>query len=159
MPRALPSLIAAFVLAVSLSAKVHAFRSAEKAPDTNGGPDIAAFLSERGFSVAHAAPNTAPEWVTGTMGSCKVRIADVSPQGWYRSIISEERAKQRVAYSFEGTLYEDQPVLRTRLADYRARLLNYLSMMATPALVRAILVNPDCSTQQFRLEDASSLSL
>src|SRR5689334_559149 len=120
MPRILLSLVAAFVLAVSLSAKVHAFRTAEEAPEADGGPDIAAFLSERGFSVVRAAPNTAPEWLTGTMGACRVRIADVSPQGWYRSIISEEAAKQRVAYSFEGTLYDDQPVFRTRLADYRA---------------------------------------
>lgn len=116
------------------------------------------FLKARGLTVGMAAAATAPAWVHGTRGECHVAIADVSPQGWFRDIVAEQATGQRLRYAYDGQFYDDQPVFRTKIDDYRRRFLRYFGLAAPARPVRAVIVSPACPEETVRTSDAAALS-
>jgi hypothetical protein len=157
--RLLPaSLILGLVLVLSLAAKGIAHRTADEVMPANNPGDLVSFLMKKGFTVSIADPNTAPVWVSGVQGDCRVRIADVWPQGWARSIVSAEGVGQQVRYAFAGGFYDEQPVMMTNYLEYRQRLLRYFGLSAPPPLVRAILISPHCPAGTISPDDAAVLS-
>lgn len=117
-----------------------------------------ALLGERGLAVSLPPPNTAPAWITGNLGACLVRIADIAPQGWSRAIVQEQATGGSLSFAFAGRFYDDQPVMRTRLEDYRRRLLRYFGIRAGNTVVRAVTVSAGCPDGIIRAEDAIDLS-
>jgi len=152
------SLVLLLLLVASLGAKGLAYRAADPALVPAAALDPATFLAQRGFAVSPPVPDTAPQWITGMRGDCRVRIADVWPQGWAQSIVRDEGAGQRVLYAFAGRLYDEQPVLMTSLVHYRQRLLRYLLVDSPAPAVRAILVSPACPPATIVPADAGRLS-
>ena len=120
--------------------------------------DIAALLSNNGFSFSVAAPNTDPQWFYGTKGTCQLQIADVSAQGWHRSAL-EWQAKGRVLlYSVEGKLYEHQPILVPMVHHYFGRALRYVGIRIRPVTARAIIIGPQCPALPIATVDLERLS-
>lgn len=152
------SLILAVLLVASLAGKGYALRASEAVVAGADGADMAAFLAHKGMAVTVADANTAPVWYTGSKGACQVRIADVSPQGWARSIVAQEGASEEVRYAFAGKFHADQPVMETTLAEYSSRLFRYLGFMVPRPIVRAVLVSNECPQGTIAPEDALALS-
>jgi hypothetical protein len=152
------SLILAVLLVASLAGKGFALRASEGIVAGADGPDMTAFLAGKGMTVTVASADTAPVWFTGTKGNCQVRIADVSPQGWARTIVAQEGAGQEVRYAFGGTFHADQPVMATTLAEYGNRLFRYLGFAAPRPIVRAVLISRPCPPKTIVPEDALALS-
>jgi hypothetical protein len=152
------SLILAVLLVASLAGKGLALRASEAGVAGADGADMAAFLAHKGMTVTVASADTAPVWFTGTKGNCRVRIADVSPQGWARSIVAQEGASEEVRYAFGGKFHADQPVMETTLAEYGNRLLRYLGFMAPRPIVRAVLISNECPPGTMAPGDARALS-
>lgn len=152
------SLILGLVLALSLGAKGIAHRTADEVIPASNPGNLVSFLMKKGLSVTIADPNTAPVWVSGVRGDCRIRIADVWPQGWARSIVSAEGVGQQLRYAFAGGFYDEQPILLTNYLEYRQRLLRYFGLYAPPPAVRAILISPHCPAGIIGAQDAAALS-
>lgn len=122
------------------------------------GPSIAAYLESRGLSVQQPHPEGAPVWIVGTRGDCRVRVADVAPEGWSRAIVAEQTADEDLAYAFDGTFFDEQPVLWTQLEKYRRRLVRYAGFHEPQLSIRAVAVAPSCPSDIVRADDAALLS-
>lgn len=158
MRRETASLVLGLLLSVSLVAKGLGFARSDEVVPQDATTDIVAFLEQRGFAASVLDRNADPVWVVGRRGDCLLRIADISPQGWHRAAAVELAAGKRLHFAFAGQLHADQPVARTKLEDYRRRLLRYLRVMAPAPLVRAIVVAPSCPEETLGPGDAELLS-
>ena len=157
MRLATASLALAALLGLSLAGKSLGLTRAA-APHPDQGTDIVAFLEERGFAVHAADLETAPVWIVGTRGACRIRVADVAPEGWSRAIIAEQTAGERLAYAFAGRFHAEQPVTGTRLENYRRRLIRYLGFRAPELRLRAVAISSACPPGIMRPQDAPRLS-
>jgi hypothetical protein len=142
------------LLLASLSLKAFAFGTTHHSDR----PSIASYLQSRGMAVTLPQPGVVPGWITGTLGSCEVRMVEINPQGWSRDFISVDVAGQRVRYWFDGRGYDRQPVSATSFADYRNRLLRYFGVPAPPPVVMAVVVSPTCPKGMFDDKDAAILT-
>jgi hypothetical protein len=147
----------AAVLAASMAGKLASLSRPEAALPVAGNTTVA-FLQARGFVIDAIDSTAGPAWVAVSRGACRVRVADVSPQGWSRDIVAAQAKGGRLLYAFDGSFYADQPVLRTRLRDYWRRLRYYLGLPAAPLVLRAIIVAPECPEGTIRPQDALTLS-
>jgi hypothetical protein len=142
----------------SLALKVHVFRiSSPPAAIDQNGSDIATFLAREGYLVSREA-NSAPTWIGGTKALCTVRVADISPDGWFEAIVKEQTRGELLKFAFEGAFYENQPTIRTKLSKYKARFLTYFSIESAPVLVRAVSTSDKCSADVFSPDFALGLS-
>lgn len=157
MRRTVASLVAAALLAASFAWKAVGFSRTPEAGSIDDGAVIA-LLADRGLAVAYSDPKSAPVWIVGTRGACRVRVASIAPEGWARALIDQLAAGDRLAYAFDGRFYDEQPVMRTRLDNYRRRLLRYLGVAVAPLELRAVAVSPGCPADVIRAEDAARLS-
>lgn len=157
MPRTTASLVFLLLIAGSLTAKTAVFvaQSAAKSEVTD---NVSTFLTARGFLLSHAPPRSAPAWIIGTRGACRVRIADVAAEGWTRTIAAEQATDDRLLFAFDGRFYAKQPVWRTRLEKYRRRLLRYFGVSQPPLAVRVLTVSKGCPADTIRPTDAALLS-
>ena len=158
MRRTTASLALALVLGVSLSAKGVGLERAEGVARQDTTRFLIALLENRGFAAEVVDPKADPAWVLGRRGSCTVRIAGVSPQGWHRTAIAEQATGRWLRFAFGGQLYRDQPVLQTKVEDYRRRFLRYLGLPAPAPAVRAVVLGPACPQGTIGPEEADLLS-
>ena len=120
--------------------------------------DIVSLLREEGFEVRKADANTDPVWTYGVRKGCRLQIANVSPQGWHRSILQWEAAGQTLVYSASGRLYEEQPILRPMMIHYLHRLERYMGIDAPPVRIRAIVLAPECPSDAIASTKLAALS-
>jgi hypothetical protein len=125
---------------------------------SSGNEDIAALLDRNGFAVSLSDPNTDPQWFYGTKMTCRVQIADVSPQGWHRSALEWHAKGRTLLYSVEGKLYEHQPIMMPMIDHYVRRALRYLGVHAGPVRARAIIVDSQCPAHPITAADLEGLS-
>jgi len=156
MKRSTASLFFGGLLVLSLGLKVAAFSRTEATEVEND--QIQTYLKSHGFSVTNPDPQAAPAWVTGIRDTCRVRIADVPPEGWARKLIDQQVGADRVLYAFDGRFYRAQPVWRTRMEKYRRRLIRYFGMQPAELAVRAVDISPGCPDGSFSAADAAYLS-
>jgi hypothetical protein len=157
MRLATASLALATLLSLSLAGKsIGLTQSGLADPDSES--DIVAFLEERGFAVLPPDRETAPVWIVGVLGACRIRVADVAPEGWTRGIIAEQTAGEHIAYAFSGRFHTEQPVTSTRMENYRRRLIRYLGFEVPAVRLRAVAVSPACPPDIMRPQDAAHLS-
>lgn len=157
MRRTTANILLVLLLAASLGAKLAALDS-QSAADAAETGDISTFLATRGFALSHAPPKSAPAWIIGTRGGCRVRIADVAAEGWTSAIAARQAAGERLLYAFDGRFHSEQPVWRTRLEKYRRRLLRYFGLREPPLAVRVLTVSDGCPPGTLRPTDAELLS-
>jgi hypothetical protein len=145
MNRLMPSLAFGLLLVISIAIKVYAGAGARAALVYPDDDDIAALLSENGFTTSKAAPNTDPVWTYGVRDDCRLQIASVSPQGWHRSTVEWEAGDRILLYSVSGRLYRSQPTLKPLMIHYLRRLQRYVGFDAPPVRVRAIIIARECT--------------
>ena len=152
------TLLVMVVALCSVALKTYMFRipSAPIATDLSGS-DIATFLAREGYLVSRE-PNSGVTWIDGMKASCTVRVADVSPDGWFQAIVKEQTKGERLKFAFDGAFYDDQPTIRTKVSNYKARVLKYFSINSAPVLVRAVSTSDKCSGDVFSQNFALGLS-
>jgi hypothetical protein len=158
MNRLMPSLAFGLLLVISIAIKVYAGIGTSAGLVDPDDEDIAALLSENGFTTREAAANTDPVWIYGVKDHCRLQIASVSPQGWHRSTVEWEAAGRIVLYSASGRLYRRQPTLRPLMVHYLRRLQRYVGVDAPPVRVRAIIVGRECAADDVVSLDLEALS-
>jgi hypothetical protein len=109
------------LLVLSLAGKVLGTPAPGLAPAGVFPDKLAADLAARGFEQDRIADGAF--WASAHAGSCRIEIAEVAPQGWHRSMVRQYAAGRPLIFVFGGTAYAEQPVLWTKLAYYRQRLL------------------------------------
>ncbi|MEQ1955525.1 hypothetical protein [Mesorhizobium sp. CN2-181] len=151
------SLALLLLLVVSLAGKsINFARDGEI--DADDSAAITAYLEARGLAVQPLDLASAPLWIVGTRGDCRMRVTDVAPEGWSRTIIAEQTAGENLTYAFAGAFFAEQPAFRTQLEKYRRRLVRYAGFQAPELKIRAIAVAPACPPDLVRPEDAALLS-
>jgi len=147
----------AALLLASLAGKVAGLGVAKEVPPDEVTPAVA-FIKGRGLELQPSDPMSSPFWIVGTRGECRARVTIVPPEGWARAIIAEQTAGDRLAYAFDGRIFDQQPVARTMIENYRRRLIRYLGYSEPSLEVRAIALSPNCPSDLLRPEDARLLS-
>jgi hypothetical protein len=119
--------------------------------------DIATVLERHAFQVkvsqeqvTQEAPGIELAWVSGAAGACQVRIAEVAPQGWHRSLFSQLAAGNQLFYTFGGETYSEQPIIRTRTYAYWRKLNRYLGLSTPNRPVLALIAAPACQNVPLR---------
>jgi hypothetical protein len=124
--------------------------------------DIATVLERHAFQVEisqEQVTQEAPDEVAsvyGAAGACQVRIAEVSPHGWHRSLVSQLAVGNQLFYTFGGETYSEQPIMRTRTYAYWRRLNRYLGLSTPNRPVLTIIATPAC--QNLPLRELAGLS-
>ena len=158
MSRLVPSILFTLVAVLSLALKVSANGRASDQlmyPDQD---DIAAMFERNHFAVEFSPPATDPQWVIGTLGDCHMRIANVSPQGWHRSIVEWAAKDRTLFYSASGALEPEQPLLGPITHHYINRLKRYVGISAPAVRVRAIILDQGCGPASIPEDELASLS-
>lgn len=119
--------------------------------------DIENFLASEGYTLS-LEPNPVIAWTIGQKGACKIRVGDVTPDGWFQAIVKEQTRGETLKFAFNGTFYDSQPTFETRMAKYKARVLKYLSIDAAPVLIRAVSTTTGCAEDVFSVQFARGLS-
>lgn len=145
------------VLVASLAGKAGNLIQSPPA-QTEGQETLLAVLRARGFTIEAVESASNPPWIVATKGNCAMRVATVSPQGWSSDVVAVQADGGRLLYAFDGVFYDDQPVLRTSIAEYRRRLEYYLGLPAGPSVVRALILSPQCPDTTLGAQDAAALS-
>jgi hypothetical protein len=145
------------LLATSLAGKSLGLSSVNDTERDSGAAAVA-FLKTHGLDMAPLDYSSAPVWVIGARGGCVVRIAEVAPEGWARSIVAEQTVGYRLVYAFNGHFYDEQPVMRTKIENYRRRLVRYAGFQTPSLQLLAIAVSSTCPSDILRPEDAVLLS-
>jgi len=110
---------------------------------------IANFLSERGFEKLTIEEVTSGlQMVRAENGKCRIRVVDMSGQGWTRQLIDNLRDKDdRVFFVFRGAIYERAPTWLTAADDLYFRALQKLGL-AHAALLIGVAASPVCNADQ-----------
>ncbi len=119
--------------------------------------DIATVLERHDFQVKVSQEQVRQEaeeselaWVYGAEGLCQVRIAEVSPQGWHRFLVSQLAAGHQLFYTFGGEMYSEQPVIRTRTYAYWRKLNRYFGLSTPNRPVLALIAASACQNVPLR---------
>jgi len=150
------SIAFAVLLAASLASKGFGLKQSNRA-----GPDddsAVAYLEERGLILNSVDRNDASIWRVATRGACRVRFATVPPEGWLQTIVADQTVGEHLMYAFDGRFYAQQPVIRTKLEEYRRRLVRYFGYPAPDLQIRAIAVSSACPAELFGSKAALRLS-
>jgi hypothetical protein len=156
--RLLFSVALVLLLVVSLAIKFSEPVSVNIDDSDQDESSIVSFLNRRGFAVTAGESARTPLWISGVRGTCVVRIATVSPQGWHRAVVAQTAAGQLLAYAYAGQIYDEQPILRTTWDYYVRRLRGHFRMQAQLSPVRAVIIAPECAASSLNPGDLKSLS-
>jgi hypothetical protein len=148
----------ATVLVVSLSLKIsgltHPKPTAEIATVFPG--DVRNLLEQQGFQVSLATPDEDLPWVSGTVRNCQVRVTEVAPQGWHQGLLAALAQDQHLVYLFDGAIYPEQPMMRTRVNYYWNRLTRYFGREVANRPVLAVVSTSAC--EELPLRELAALS-
>jgi hypothetical protein len=111
-------------------------------------------LGEDGFTLTEQGWLESPIWVAGK-DDCRIVVTTVSPLGWHQSAMAAHRGQQALVYVYEGRIYQEQPVLLTKLGYFWHKLANYFYPAAQPP-VFAVVTSSGCAAQSI---DTASLAL
>jgi hypothetical protein len=133
------------VLVLSLFFKISGRTNAETQAPTTATDRVATFLERSGFDVVQNAADVDLFSLSATKGQCHLFVGVLSPHGWHRHVIRQiVPADRDVRFFIDGTLYADQPVLRTRFDHYWGRLLRYVGFDRPERPVLGIAGTPEC---------------
>jgi hypothetical protein len=109
-------------------------------------PDVATLLERYGYEVQHHVDesDTSLTWTSGSAAECHILVASVALQGWHNSLIAQMASGNRLAYMFNGRVYAEQPILRTRAQHYWTKFQNYLGLDVPIHPLFAVITVPAC---------------
>lgn len=137
------SLVLGLLLCITLAGKAATLARTPGAAADDGMTAVG-FLKAQGLVVQPFDPTGAPAWIAGSRDDCTVRIAEVAPEGWSRAIVAQQTVGERLLYAFDGRFYDQQPVTRTWIENYRRRLARYLGFDVPALHVFAVAAAPAC---------------
>jgi hypothetical protein len=146
-------------LSLTLAIKIAFLPSAAPAGTAaEGKAPVVAFLTQQGFAVGEPLPNNDPAMRPATKGGCNLRVAEISPIGWHRDVLSRlALPDERVAFVFEGNVFSAQPVWKTFIAHNWRRLLAYAGFHRPERPVLGIIASPGCALQELPWGEFASL--
>jgi len=152
------SIACGFTLALSLFFKLPGLMGLAAATPGAIPQEIAALLERRGFQVRQDTDSSDRNliWISGRAGACDVLIATVALQGWHRSLMAQRAVDHRLFYTFNGNIYAEQPIVRTRAHHYWVKLNRYLGLEAQTHPLLAVIAAPTCTSVP--LEELAALS-
>jgi hypothetical protein len=109
-------------------------------------PGIAKVLEAHRFQVSQYQPDNDLAWVTGANDGCNLRVTAVAPQGWHRALVAQMASGSRLYYVFDGAIYQEQPILRTRAYHYWRKFARYFGLEPQERSVLAVLMSPSCES-------------
>lgn len=133
------------LLAFSLSAKVAVMSRDLPEPRSDPETPIVAALAAAGFGVDFRPGTAVPRVVVARSGSCRLRVMIATPGGWDRDLIRQlAKPGDRIAFLFRGAFYSDQPLIRTALDHYWARVRRSVGIGAMPHTILAMIASSGC---------------
>jgi hypothetical protein len=97
--------------------------------------------------------------VSATAGQCSLFVAALSPQGWHRHLIRKlAPSGSQLLFLFNGTSYDDQPVMLTRAYYYWSRLLRLAGRSPADRPVFGVVGSSECALDDFPWRELSFVS-
>lgn len=134
------------VLVASIGLKVPGLMKVSDGETHDVLPGVAKALEENGFQVSQYRPDNDLAWVVGANDGCSLRVTAVAPQGWHRALVAQMANGSRLYYFFDGAVYREQPILRTRAYHYWRKFARYLGIEPQERSVLAVLMSPSCES-------------
>ena len=139
-----PVLIVLLVASLGLKA-----RSSDAPNQPREQPIYAALLSALsagGFALSTKDGLESPTWVADK-GDCHIEVSTVTPLGWHQSAMADRAANQNLAYVYAGNVYQNQPVMLTKMDYYWHKLANYFYPSGRPLPVFGVVTSANCTVQ------------
>jgi hypothetical protein len=134
-----------FLLILSLFLKISGRTSAETEAPSTATERVATLLERNGFDVVQNATDVDLFSLFAAKGQCHLFVAILSPHGWHRHVIRQiAPVGSDLRFVFDGALYPDQPLLRTRLDHYWGRVLRYAGFERPERPVLGIAGTSEC---------------
>lgn len=148
-------LFAIAVISVTLKAFGSA-RAVSERPERIVG-QLAEFLDGQGFSVEPPTSDVDLFSLMATNGECQALVAVLSPQGWHRDVIRGlTPAGDRLHIFYDGENYQDQPVFRTRMANYVDVMLRATGLPVRPKPVIGVIASAPCNLDTAQWNEMSA---
>lgn len=140
------ALSAAFCIALALSVglKIPGLVKISEGPSGGAPLEIDDVLAARSFQVSRYVPDNDLTWISGINDDCRLMVAAVAPQGWHRALVAQMAQQKQVFYVFDGQVYSEQPIVRTRAYHYWRKLARYFGLTPRERPVLAVLSTPSC---------------
>jgi hypothetical protein len=119
---------------------------------------VSAFLARHGFQprVEH---KLAGLFIHATAGDCRILIREAAAQGWNRdSIDAVARQVGRVTFVFDGSIHNEQPVVRTTLSFYWHRLRAQMGLKPARHPVLAVAASERCAIEALPWREVGEIS-
>lgn len=148
MSRRTASFLLGFLLLFSLAIKAPGSLTAREAPTVNVADRVTNFLKSNGFETEPHNSDLDMFSITAQSGSCQILVSVLSPQGWHSEVVKKLAPQDsNVFFFYDGEVYADQPVLRTRFDDYWNRLLRSAGGNASQPPLFGIAESPGCQNR------------
>jgi hypothetical protein len=145
MSRRNASLLLGFLLLASLAIKIPGSMSGKEVAVDNFPRRVTEFLRRSGFTTEPHVSDVDMFSIAAHSGECRILVAVLSPQGWHRDIIKKLAPDgSEVFFFYDGKVYDDQPVTRTRFDDYWTRFLRYAGTDSQQPPILGIAQSPEC---------------
>lgn len=154
-----PTLLRALLvllLTASLSVKVLGSVTSGDDPPSDVPQSIHGYLEQHGFALSQQPSMDGPALIA-ISGLCRIEIANVSPHGWHKSAMEQEAGQRTLVYFYGGAVYDQQPVMLTKLGYYWHKLMHYFVTSTAPS-VRAAIIAPECPKDAANLDTLAQLS-
>lgn len=139
------ALIVLLVASLGLKARSYApNQSIEQPRDTA----LLSALSAGGFALSTKDGLDGPTWVADK-GDCHIEVTTVTALGWHQSAMANRAGTQNLAYVYAGHVYEEQPVMLTKMDYYWHKLANYFYSSGQPPPVFGVVTSAGCTEQSF----------
>lgn len=133
------------LLVASLGLKVRGIERDEPPGPPASALALVSALSGDGFVLGDGGGLEGYSWLA-TRGDCHIEVTMVSPLGWHQAAMATRAAGQTLAYVYEGHLYDEQPILLSKLGYYWHKFTNYF-YPATQPPVFGVVTSPGCAAQ------------
>lgn len=106
-------------------------------------------LADIGFEVAGYLQDRDPPLLSVHKAGCAMLIANVSPLGWHRDVLSKiVRSNEQLFFVYQGTIFQVQPVWRTSAHYHWDRLRSYVGLADRDELVLGIIAARSCGAME-----------
>ncbi len=145
MPLRWARLALILLLGASLSLKAWHGAAADQPNERLSTSSLLRALGEDGFTLTEQGWLESPLWVA-SKDDCRIVVTTVSPLGWHQSSMVAHKGQQALGYVYDGRVYQEQPVLLTKLGYFWHKLANYFYPAAQPP-VFAVVTSRGCAAQ------------
>jgi hypothetical protein len=134
------------LLVASLGLKARGSDASNQPPEQWRDTALLDALSAGGFAISSKDGLQSPTWVADK-GDCHIEVTTVTPLGWHQSAMADRAGNQNLAYVYAGHVYENQPVMLTKMDYYWHKLANYFYLSGQQPPVFGVVTSANCTPQ------------